>query len=133
MYPKTHIILGVIFVVILYFLFPSINMLNLFIIFLSSVLIDVDHYIVYVKRKRKFGLMSAFLWYDKRIKEKKECGFHFLHTLEIHIFVLILAFFWHILFFVFIGITFHSITDFIEIGPKGREYFLTRWLIKKYS
>lgn len=132
MYPKSHIMLGIIFVVILYCLFPRIGILNLWIIFLSSVLIDVDHYIVYVKRKRKLGLMGAFLWYDKRIKNKKECGFHFLHTVEIHVFIFILAFFWHILFLVFIGIMFHSITDFIEIGPKGREYFLIRWLIKKY-
>lgn len=132
MYPKTHIMLGVIFIVILYFLFPKIGIPGLFIIFLSSILIDVDHYLAFVIREKNLSLIKAYNWTIEKMNRKEYLGFHFLHTIEVHILVVILTFFWHIFFFVFIGFLFHSITDFIKIRPERREYFLTRWMIKKY-
>ena len=52
MYPKHHILLGFIFSVFVFILFPKIGILGVSIIFLSSFLIDVDHYIGYAIRKR---------------------------------------------------------------------------------
>lgn len=144
MFPKSHIILGLLFALILYLVFPSIGIIGASIIFLSSVLIDIDHYLVYVKEKGNLSIKKAFDWHLEKYKQeiklqrkgiKTKSDFHFLHTIEFHILLVILSFFSIYFFYIFIAFAFHSIVDLIDLARRGiiyrRHYSFILWLIRK--
>jgi len=122
MYPRQHIILGFIFSAIIFFIFPSIKPIGFLIIFLSSVLIDVDHYLYYVYKKKDWSLSKAYEWFvrvgekERKLSRKernkhKNC-FMFLHGIEILTLLYILGAFFHTYFFyVLIGFAFHLFLD----------------------
>ena len=122
MYPKHHIILGAIFAAALYFIFPSIGILNAAIVFLSSFLIDVDHYIYYRYKTGNWNLKKAYDWFEERgrkldclPRKKREefyLAFCFLHGIEVLIILFILSIFVskHFL-FIFTGVALHLILD----------------------
>ncbi|MBI2629199.1 hypothetical protein HYW74_03895 [Candidatus Pacearchaeota archaeon] len=126
MLPKTHIILGLIFALVFWYLFPQIGFLGFVIIFASSVLIDVDHYLFYVWLKKDWNYFHAKKWFmiktmefRKMTKEKRKrlakavpCIFH---GIEAVIILLILSFFSNIFFFILIGFLFHEFLDLIGI------------------
>jgi hypothetical protein len=131
MQPKAHIILGIFFVALLYFIFPQISLIGLLIIFLSSVLIDVDHYIYYIIKKRDFNLIKGYNWYKKEIKEtlalpmnerkKRYTGFFLFHGIEVLVVLFLNGIFISPIFtFVFIGFSFHWIID------TPHEYYIKR-------
>ncbi len=125
MLPQIHFILGIVFVAILYFFFsPIISIFGLTIILLSSVVIDIDHYIYYIFKKNDLNPFTAYKWYIKNIrklysmsKEQKKkiyLGFYFLHGVESLIILLFLGFYLYPIFnFIFIGFLFHLFVDFI--------------------
>jgi len=143
MYPKEHIVLGALFSAIVSMLFPNINLFYLALIFLSSFLIDFDHYMIYVIKTKNFSLNKAFDYHitegKMALKEKakgirKKGHFHVFHTLEFLILVYILSFLWYPFIFILIGMIFHSLLDIIYLITHDflyrREFFLTRWLMK---
>lgn len=143
MLPRWHILLGLLFSLLIWLIFPKIWWFYILIIFLSSFLIDFDHYIVAVIKTKKLGLFDAFEFYNKTnsmdLKEhrsglRKKRFLHIFHTIEFHILILFLGLIHEIFIYIFIGMIFHSIIDFIDLTCDGmlykREYFLTRWLIK---
>ncbi len=119
-----HILYGALFTIILYFLLPEINTINLLLIWFSSVLIDFDHYIYYMYKKKDFNLKNAYKFFklkqDKfRLlpKEKREefyGGIFFLHSLEVLIILFIIGLYFESIFFIFIGFGFHLILDLIH-------------------
>jgi len=121
MLPKHHTIINLIIALIL-LLF--INPLYVLIIFLSSVLIDVDHYLYYVFEKKRFSLKSAYNWFlieRKRflglsLEERKKHRYFILifHGLETLGIILLLSKYFPLLFFIFIGFSIHLIEDSIE-------------------
>lgn len=124
MYLKQHLFFGLIFSSALFFIFPQISLLGFSIIFLSSVLIDVDHYIYYICTKKDFNLKKAYGWFiqqDKRCRslpwEQRSalkgplCIFH---GIEVLILLFILSFKFNFLIFVFAGFAFHLILDSID-------------------
>ncbi len=127
MFVQFHIFLGLIFSEILYLFFPQINLQAFFLIFLSSFLIDVDHYIYYLIRKRDFNLKNSYNWFMKQVKlihqfsisfqRKVYIGFNFLHGIEFLILLLCSGYFFSkIFYFIFIGVLFHLTLDlFYEI------------------
>jgi len=134
---RWHISLGALFSFLILFIIPEIGVINAFIIFLSSFLIDFDHYWNFLIKTGKISLFKAFDYHKKQEKIEKDefrkgirkkGEFHLFHTLEFHLLVLIFAFFVHELFFVLIGMSFHSILDIISMKYSGRlyrrEYFL---------
>lgn len=122
---KFHFLFGIIFTVILYFLFsPIIPLIGLLIIFLSSFLIDVDHYIYYVLRKRDISLRRAYKWYVKYsckfchipLDKRKNfyLGFYIFHGIEPLIVLFFLGFYVSQFFsFLLIGFFFHLSTDLV--------------------
>ena len=130
MLPKTHIILGFFASMIIYFIFPEITLLGFFIIWASSVLIDVDHYLFYVWLKKDWSVKNAFYWfYNKSLKIKKlpksqrkkinpiVC---FLHGIEAVIVLSLLAYFvskWFL--YVLIGFLFHEFLDGVKLVYEG--------------
>ena len=116
---------------------------NAVLIFLSSVLIDFDHYVTATRKKKSLSLFDAFDYYKeldviakRDIKKgiRKVYDFHVFHTLEFHVLVFLLGFVWQGFFFIFIGMAFHSLIDIISMGRAGilhmREYFLVNWIMR---
>lgn len=124
MYPKQHILFGMVFAIILISIFPKIGFTGFVIVFLSSVLIDVDHYLYYIYKKKDFNLNKAIKWFTKEEKyfsslsrgerNKFYMGFFFLHGIEVVLIILILAIFVSKYFlFIFLGISFHLLLDYL--------------------
>ncbi|MAG38020.1 hypothetical protein CMI45_01365 [Candidatus Pacearchaeota archaeon] len=144
MLPRYHILLGLIFAGVLYLLSPGIGLFNLSLIFLSSFLIDFDHYITGWQRTGSLSLKKIFEYHRKNnIKEKKEIArgirkksdFHLFHTIEFHALIGLLGIFWIGFFYIFVGMIFHSLTDLLSLTYKGRlhrrEFFFFNWISKR--
>ena len=125
MLPKSHILLGFIFSLILFIIFPKIGIIGFVIIFFSSFLIDVDHYIYYVFKKRDLSLKNAYSWFIQKRKKyltlsrKKRNEIyteaHFFHGVEILIILFLLGLFVHKYFcYILIGFAFHLFLDVIH-------------------
>ena len=143
MLPRAHILLGTIFSLIVYLVFPSIGLVGFLIILFSSFLIDVDHYLVYVYNSGKLSLKKSLKWHTEVRKielimhkrGKREKGFfHILHTIEFHVLLAVLSLFHIYFFYVFIGFIFHSLTDFFDLARNDfiyrRNYSLILWLVR---
>lgn len=126
MLPKYHILFGFLFSLILFLVFPFIGLLGFLIIFASSVLIDVDHYIYFVFVKKNFSLGEAYKYFfEKRKKyissvnsekERSNLAMYLLHGIEILLIIFILGIFVNKIFlFIFIGFSFHLFLDIIEL------------------
>ena len=132
MLPKHHIILGIFFCLILYFF--NFSFFRLVIIFLSSVLIDIDHYLWYAFGGKTLSLKEAYAWFVKtgkyydslpeKQRKKLYVGVFPFHSIEFLLPLFILGFASPILLFIFIGFIFHSICDLLsEIwGPQRATY-----------
>jgi hypothetical protein len=134
MLPKTHLIFGAIFSVLVYFFF-SITFFQASLIFLSSFLIDIDHYLLYICRKKDFSLKNAYLWH-KNIEVPHKPFLHIFHTIELILLIGIFSFIFQSFLFVLIGILFHSIFDTVFImyycrNFYAREFFLTKYFLTK--
>jgi len=122
MYPKHHVILGFIFSLIVFTIFPQIGFLGFSIIFLSSFLIDVDHYLAYALKHNEWNIkkvingnfaMSKKLLSLPRKKRNKYYGFvAFFHGIEVLLILLILAIFVSPIFLLILtGFLFHETLD----------------------
>lgn len=133
MLPKTHIILGAIFTIVLYFSYTR-NIFALVIIFLSTFLFDVDHYLFYVNKKKDYSLKNAFNFYINLGKFHKPV-MNIFHTLEFILLLGLLGYINDIFFFAVIGLVFHSILDILYLNYEHRlfvrEFSLIRYLILK--
>ena len=122
MLPHKHFILGIIFTAVLFLFFPSIGIFGAIIIIASSVLIDVDHYIYYVFKKKKLSPIKAYKWFRGNMKKchripkehqgKVHFGTYLLHGIEPLIILFTFGFFVSdIFYFILIGFTFHLLLD----------------------
>lgn len=143
MLPRYHILLGALFALLLWIIFPSISLHYLLIVFLASIFIDIDHYLCALNKTGKLGLFSAFDYHKKQgiehLKEhnkgiRNKGDFHIFHTIEFHLLILVLGIFWPAFFFIFIGMLFHSFLDIAYLSRYDflyrREFLLANWLKK---
>ena len=124
MLPKWHILFGIIFSLILY-LFFQISLLNSLIVFLASILIDVDHYLSHAFKEKDLSLKRIYKssvkrrekWMNFSVKEKKEYKLRpfIFHGIEFWIVILVLSFFHKIFLYIFLGIMIHMFFDFIDM------------------
>ncbi len=146
MLPRWHVFWGAVFTAILYFSIPGISLFYLALIFLSSFLIDFDHYLASVMKARTWRLRDSFEYHRKAgIKENKEIkagikrksDFHLFHTVEFHALVGLLGILWAGFFYVFIGMIFHSLLDLGYLTYYGklhrREYFFFNKIANKLN
>lgn len=145
MLPRWHIILGAVFCLFIFLTAPNITFFYLSLIFLSSFLIDFDHYVCAVMNTGKFGLISAFDYHNKLAKKmainhrkgiRKKYDFHLFHTVEFHVLFGIAGIFLAPFFYIFIGMIFHSLLDLFYLLKidyfYAREYFFFNWLAKRF-
>ena len=124
MYLKQHIFFGFVFASVLFLLFPKISYIGFLIVFLSSVLIDFDHYIYYVYKNKNFNLKKAYNWFMQEDNNCRSlpwkqrnnlpgaiCVFHGVEVLIILLFVSIIFNFFIL---VFVGFAFHLLLDSVE-------------------
>lgn len=116
---KTHIIIGVFFSVVLYFILQM-TIIQTIIVFLSSVLIDFDHYIWYVMKKKDYNIKRCYTFFKKVVKEKHKPMKHIFHTLEVLFVIVFFGIYFHILLLVAIGMLFHSLLDLINLVKKDK-------------
>ncbi len=125
MLPKKHLLYGLIFSVLMFEIFRSIDLISAGIIFLSTFLIDIDHYIYFIFKDKKLNPIKAVRYFkDARKKMSKMnhkkrreyySGWCFLHGIEFLVILFLMGFFVNRLFFlIFIGATFHLFLDIIE-------------------
>jgi len=145
MFPKEHIILGLMFSLVVKFIFPQIEWFYIILIFVASFMIDFDHYAMYVKKTGNFSPVESVRYYYKRIAEAKRRGevgakakksfFFLFHTLEFHILILLMSYFWIGFLYIFIGMVFHSFLDIVKMSYKKelhtRWLFLIEWILDK--
>jgi hypothetical protein len=125
MLVSRHIILGILLSIFLYFLFPNLGIFSISIIFLSSFLIDVDHYIYYVYKYKSLSLKKAYFFFLEIKKkwiafspaEKRQYQFLILlfHGVEFLFVLAVASFFSQIMLYIFIGSAFHLLVDWIEL------------------
>jgi hypothetical protein len=146
MYPRYHILLGAIFTALIWIVAPEISQLYLLLIFLSSFLIDFDHYVASVIKTKKYGLKDSFEYHrlvnlktTRELKEgiRKKSDFHLFHTIEFHALIGLFGIFWSGFFYIFVGMIFHSLLDVIDLlrykAFHRREYFFFNWWRKRES
>ena len=125
MLPSKHIIFGFMFSSLLLFIFPEIKVLGFTIIFLSSFLIDVDHYIYYIMAKKDLSLKKAHKWFSENYKkalslpiaERKKInpGFLLFHGIEATVLLVVLSFYNNLFLLVLIGFLFHQFLDLLTL------------------
>jgi hypothetical protein len=117
MLPRWHLLFGLLFAYVVYW-FTSITIFQAIIIFLASFLIDVDHYLWYIYKKKNWNLKKAiyFLKTNKKLKTLM-----IFHTIEFHIIIGLLSFFWRGFFYIFIGMFFHSLVDLVKLAYTKKE------------
>ena len=143
MLPRWHIFFGAIFTIIIWIAAPQTNLIYIALIFLSSFLIDFDHYLNVAIKTRKVRLKHALEYHKHlgKIEEsenkkglRKRGDFHIFHTIEFHLLIAILAFLWTPFFYIFIGMIFHSLLDLFWLLLHDRfyrrEFFFFNWVIK---
>src|SRR3989344_9073734 len=123
MLPKYHIVFGAIVTVAIYFIFP-ITILQSAIIFLTSFLIDVDHYLYYIFVKKDFSSKNAVKWFTEKrniwmtlnYEQRKYYKYTPLifHGIEFWFIIIILAQIYNIFYFILAGIAIHMLLDYIE-------------------
>jgi len=124
MLPKYHILIGLVFSSILYLIF-NISIFTSLLVFFSSFLIDVDHYIIYIFKTKDFsltktykcGVETAKAWRKLKPSERKKYKkpIFIFHGVEFWIFLLLLSFFNFYFFWVFLGVIIHMVGDFADL------------------
>ncbi|MBI4690375.1 MAG: hypothetical protein HY754_08940 [Nitrospirae bacterium] len=119
-------------------LLPFWNGIQLFWFCVGSILIDVDHYIYYVLRRKRFGIKEMFEYHDNLWSQKNKipyAGICIFHTIDFFILIGILSFFFPFLLYLLIGLIFHFIIDIVFLYKHnyfwGRAFFFIEHLIRK--
>ena len=133
MKPHFHILFSILFSAILFYL----NKGPWFILpfFLASVLIDVDHYLFYIFKKKNFNLVKAYRYYQKPKRE-----LFIFHTIEFFILFLLLTFlftvfpfsFSFLLWTIFFGILFHQVLDIIHDSFEKKKEYKSKYSLIMY-
>ena len=144
MLPRWHIIFGAIFSILIWIAAPQLNYIYVVLLFLSTFLIDFDHYMCSVLKTKKLGLFHSFKYHGEIKKQelaekargiKQRGDFHLFHTVEFHILVGLLGLLWIGFFYIFLGMAFHSLLDIYSFlydkTMYRREFFLTAWIFRK--
>jgi len=105
---------------------------------IGSILIDSDHYIYYVLRRKRFGVKEMFEYHEKLFAQKDKipyAGICIFHTIDFFILIGILSFYFPVFLYILIGLLFHFITDLIFLYKhnylRGRAFFFIEHLIRK--
>lgn len=127
---KTHIITSAVLAITLY---PIIE-LNAITVFLSGVLIDIDHYIEYAIDFKDFSLKRSYNYF---IKEIPKDVLQIFHVIEFWIILLAMAYFIEFLRYVIVGMALHITLDFLDMQERNikgtRATSAIMWVLRRVS
>ncbi len=122
MMPKFHILLGLAFSSIIFYFFPSINIFGFFVIWLSSIFIDLDHAVRYSIKTKNFNPIKFWKWSIIEGNARKNLDYSkykfpifFLHGIEFILILILLSFLNKVFLFILIGVLFHLFLDYIDL------------------
>ena len=99
-------------------LYPFIGIFNSSLVFFSGFLFDVDHYLYYAIRYKKFSVMKCYRECKQICKgampRPKEPFLHPFHTIEFYLLLGIAAYYILFLRFVLLGLILHILLDIID-------------------
>ena len=145
MLPHQHVFWGAVFAFIILIILPDVAWYNILLLFLSTFLIDFDHYLASLINKRKYlSLRQSFKYHmdlgkiqyiERKRGIRRKGDFHIFHTLEFHILVFIIGLFFRPFMFIFIGMAFHSLLDIISLIQEDflyrRDILFCKWIKKQ--
>lgn len=102
---ETHFIISIIFCTFLYPLFGGFS----FLVILGGFLVDGDHYLWYILKKKDFSLTNAITYCRKEIKNQRVL--HIGHTIEVGIILFVLSWLYPFLIPLFVGFLVHMLAD----------------------
>ena len=126
MFLQYHFFVGLIISLVLYPLYG----LNVLIVFFANLLIDIDHYILYIFKFKSFNVLKA----NKYFMNHEGTSFLFLHTAEFILLLLFLFMYFEFIFFVLIGVLIHLLLDLpdeLRFSHVGRFPSILWYLILK--
>lgn len=134
MLPKYHALIGFVFCVFLVLIAIQNTITTQFLLFLAVVwltnlLIDVDHYIIFVHRNHNMSLRKAYEFFCDLLKKEKEkppknyylCVFHTVEFVVALILVYFLIRHW-VIEALLVGVLLHIFTDIIAAVYEQRIY-----------
>ena len=124
MLPKWHILIGFVVSYLLIYFF-NFSLIAGFIIFLSSFLLDFDHYLLYVYKTGNFNLKKAYnlaitdgkKWGKLSFQQKKQykLKIFLFHGIEFFIILIILSKFSIFFLWILIGFLIHMAIDILNL------------------
>lgn len=131
MSPLIHLLLAI---PLCFILFPFYGW-KVWIVLVSSVLIDIDHPPVYFLIFKRFNIKRVYRFFIDNAEGicDKLCAV--FHTVEFLMLILILSFYFNPLFLVFIGLAYHVLIDFIGTFIKYKKIKVFSFFIwlKRYT
>jgi len=134
MSPKWHFLIGVI-ASGFFAIFSNFSTLEIALVFISSIAIDVDHYIWFALQTKNYSFFDAVKWWGKNrdaahnlSKQKRSeygWGVFIFHSLFFVIVLLLLSKIYLFFLFIALGTILHLITDYMAVI-----YFRELWYYK---
>lgn len=90
--------------------------------YIGSIMIDIDHYPLYVFETKSLSIKGMFRHYDGLLEKVKNIPYLALcmfHTIEFLIILVFFSFFSNIIFYALLGILFHLVLDAIDLYKTG--------------
>jgi len=126
-----HILISAVLFVIL---FPFYGFLSL-LVFVSGVLIDIDHLIHYYSKFKNFNLKRAYYFYKSDTGGSSVGDLFLFHHLDLFVVFVAFSFFSKSFFILTLGLLFHYILDYIHelyiIGNKIKARSFFGWMLRK--
>lgn len=136
MKPPTHLIFALFLAALLY---PIFNWKVLFIL-AGGVLVDVDHYLWYIYKYKKFNIINSYKFYLKNIEVNDYSNVYgillIFHTIEFLLLMILLSFYIEFALIFTIGLVLHYLLDliFLYILPKRiiANHSIIWWIVKNH-
>ena len=120
------------------FLLPFWNWTQLLLFSAGSVLIDVDHYLLYVWRRKRLGIADMFEYHQELFTRRASipyAGICIFHTVDFFALCLVLALWFPLLWYLLAGLVFHFLLDVLFLlrhdYALGRAYFVLEHYLRK--
>jgi len=120
---RTHVMVGLVVSILLLFFHKEIGLFYVTILFLSSVLIDVDHYIFYAYITGDWSLKRAYYAFVNLEESNNKKQLLLFHGVECWIVLLMLTCLHSLFIYVCIGVALHIILDLLFMFDKGMSLF----------
>ena len=119
---------------------PALDRAEMLLFAVGAVLIDVDHYFLYIQRRRNFSIRGMFRYFEELQPIQRSIpyvGLCVFHTFDFFFLLLLFSSGYPLLRVLLAGCLFHFALDLLDLRRKGilliRPYFLMEHLIRRRS